>query len=58
MIFKETNLPGVFEIRLEPFHDARGFFARSWCQTEFEDHGLDPNVVQYNVSFNTRNAVA
>jgi hypothetical protein len=50
MIFKETNLPGVFEIRLEPFHDARGFFARSWCQTEFEDHGLDPNVVQCNDS--------
>jgi len=54
MIFQETNLPGVFEIRLEPFHDARGFFARSWCQTEFESHGLNPNVVQCNVSFNTR----
>ena len=54
MIFQETNLPGVFEIRLEPFHDARGFFARSWCQKEFENHGLNPNVVQCNVSFNTR----
>jgi dTDP-4-dehydrorhamnose 3,5-epimerase len=54
MIFQETNLPGVFEIRLEPFRDARGFFARSWCQKEFEDHRLNPNVVQCNVSFNTR----
>jgi dTDP-4-dehydrorhamnose 3,5-epimerase len=54
MIFQETNLPGVFEIRLELFHDARGFFARSWCQTEFESHGLNPSVVQCNVSFNTR----
>ena len=52
MIFQETNLPGVFEIRLEPFHDARGFFARCWCQKEFENHGLNPNVVQCNVSFN------
>jgi dTDP-4-dehydrorhamnose 3,5-epimerase len=54
MIFQETNLPGVFEIQLKPFHDARGFFARSWCQKEFEDHGLNANVVQCNVSFNTR----
>jgi dTDP-4-dehydrorhamnose 3,5-epimerase len=54
MIFQETNLSGVFEIRLEPVNDARGFFARSWCQTEFEDHGLNPNVLQCNVSFNTR----
>ena len=54
MIFKETKLPGVFEVHIEPSHDARGFFARSWCQKEFESHGLDPNVVQCNVSFNAR----
>lgn len=54
MIFQETNLPGVFEIRMERFRDARGFFARSWCQKEFENHGLNPEVVQCNVSFNTR----
>lgn len=54
MIFQETNLPGVFEIHLKPFRDVRGFFARSWCQKEFEDHGLNANVVQCNVSFNTR----
>jgi dTDP-4-dehydrorhamnose 3,5-epimerase len=52
MIFKETNLPGVFEIRLEPSHDGRGFFARSWCQREFENYRLNRNVVQCNVSFN------
>ena len=54
MTFHETALPGVFEIRLEPIPDARGFFARSWCQKEFESHGLNPRVVQCNVSFNTR----
>lgn len=54
MIFQETKLPGVFEIQLEPLPDDRGFFARSWCQKEFEDHALNPNVVQCNVSFNTR----
>lgn len=54
MIFQETKLSGVFEIRLEPVHDNRGFFARSWCQKEFENRGLDPKVVQCNVSFNKK----
>ena len=54
MNFCDTKLPGVFEIRLDPRHDERGFFARSWCQREFEEHGLNPKVVQCNVSFNSR----
>jgi dTDP-4-dehydrorhamnose 3,5-epimerase len=52
MIFKETKLPGVFEIELERRNDERGFFARSWCQEEFAGHGLNPKLVQCNVSFN------
>ncbi len=54
MLFHETKLPGAFEIHLEPHLDDRGFFARSWCQKEFEAHGLNPKLVQCNVSFNTR----
>jgi dTDP-4-dehydrorhamnose 3,5-epimerase len=54
MIFCETKLPGVFEIGLDLHRDERGFFARSWCQKEFEVHGLNPKVVQCNVSFNAR----
>jgi dTDP-4-dehydrorhamnose 3,5-epimerase len=54
MTFHETKLAGVFEIRLEPKYDERGFFARSWCQREFECNGLNPKIVQCNVSFNTR----
>ena len=54
MIFLETKLQGVFEIHLDPHGDERGFFARSWCQKEFEHQGLDPKLVQCNVSFNTR----
>jgi len=52
MKFHETNLPGVFEIHIEPATDERGFFARSWCQKEFEDHGLNSNLVQCSVSLN------
>jgi dTDP-4-dehydrorhamnose 3,5-epimerase len=54
MIFHETKLSGVFEIRLEPQSDERGLFARSWCQKEFEEYGLNPRLVQCNVSFNTK----
>lgn len=55
MIFCETKLHGVFEIQLEPISDQRGFFARSWCQKEFESHGLNSRLVQCNVSLNIRN---
>lgn len=53
MIFQETKLQGVFEIHLELRHDERGFFARSWCEKEFAEHGLNPRLVQCNISFNT-----
>jgi dTDP-4-dehydrorhamnose 3,5-epimerase len=33
----------------------RGFFARSWCQREFEEHDLNSRLVQCNISFNRRN---
>ena len=54
MQFVETSLPGVFEIRIEPHCDQRGFFARTWCEQEFAAHGLNPRLVQCNVSFNSR----
>lgn len=54
MIFSETPLRGAFVIDLEPLRDARGFFARAFCQREFEEIGLDPRVAQCNVSFNPK----
>ena len=54
MTFHQTKLPGIFEIHLEPQPDERGFFARSWCQRQFEEQGLNPRLAQCNVSFNTR----
>ena len=53
MIFTQTNLAGVFEIRIEPSCDERGFFARSWCRREFESHGLNSELDQCNISFKT-----
>jgi len=54
MTFHKTKLAGVFEIHLEPNSDERGFFARTWCETEFESHGLKPKIVQCSVSFNVK----
>lgn len=52
MIFTETKLAGAFIIELEKLEDERGFFALSWSESEFAARGLEPRVVQCNVSFN------
>jgi dTDP-4-dehydrorhamnose 3,5-epimerase len=54
MIFSETNLKGAFLIEPERKEDQRGFFARTWCCEEFEDHGLNPTLVQCSLSFNKK----
>jgi dTDP-4-dehydrorhamnose 3,5-epimerase len=54
MKFHKAKIAGVFEVCLEPRTDDRGFFARAWCQKEFEARGLNSKVVQCNISRNTR----
>ncbi len=54
MIFSETQLAGAFLITPERITDKRGFFARSWCTQEFAARGLNPQLVQCNISFNQR----
>lgn len=50
----DTPLAGLYIVEIEPIHDDRGFFARSFCTREFQAHGLEPRVVQCNISFNER----
>jgi dTDP-4-dehydrorhamnose 3,5-epimerase len=52
MQFTETQLKGAFIVDLEQRQDHRGFFARTFCATEFEAHNLLPTVAQCNLSFN------
>lgn len=52
MRFTETTLAGAFVIELEQREDSRGFFARTFCQHEFAEHGLNTNIAQVNVAFN------
>ena len=52
MLFTETELKGAFVIDLERREDNRGFFARTFCQNEFSEHGLKPVIAQANIGFN------
>lgn len=54
MIFEKTRLAGVFEIQVNRLVDERGFFTRTWCQQEFEEHGLNGRLAQCSLSFNAR----
>lgn len=53
MIFTETKLKGAFILDLNRLKDNRGYFARAFCQKEFEEHGLKPTIAQANVAFST-----
>jgi dTDP-4-dehydrorhamnose 3,5-epimerase len=52
MRFEDTTVQGVVLITPEQFADERGFFARTWGQDIFEARGLNPHVVQRNLSYN------
>ena len=54
MRFTETALPGAYIVEPERHEDARGFFARTWCQREAVVYGLNPRLVQCSISFNLR----
>ena len=54
MIFTETTLKNAYVIELEKREDHRGFFARTWDKKEFEEHNLNSNLVQCNVSFSKK----
>jgi len=54
MLFRETVLKGAYVVEPERIVDERGFFSRTWCRSEFEAHGLNPSLVQCNVSYNVK----
>jgi dTDP-4-dehydrorhamnose 3,5-epimerase len=54
LIFKPTDLPGAYVIEPDRRSDVRGHFARTYCEKEYADHGLEPHISQCSVSFNLR----
>lgn len=54
MLFNETILSGAFLVEPECHKDARGLFARTFCEEEFAARGLSSRVAQCSLSFNDR----
>jgi dTDP-4-dehydrorhamnose 3,5-epimerase len=52
MIISSTSIADARIIELEPAYDERGFFARTWCRREMEQHGLCVEIAQESISFN------
>jgi len=52
MLLEKTPLAGVLVTSVQKIEDERGFFARTFCQQEFSDAGIDLQLVQTNVSGN------
>jgi dTDP-4-dehydrorhamnose 3,5-epimerase len=54
MRFVETELAGAYVIEAELREDDRGYFARAFDASLFEQHGLNPFNAQSNLSHNHR----
>ena len=54
MKFAALQIPGAWVIDPDLLGDERGFFARTFCRKEFEQHGLSGDLAQCNVSFNRK----
>jgi len=52
MKFVPLLLSGAYVVELEPIHDDRGFFARTWCADEFKTWGLSTKLAQCSLSYN------
>lgn len=50
MNFSTTSLPGVWLIDLELREDERGFLARTYCEREFGERGLNTRWPQCNLT--------
>jgi dTDP-4-dehydrorhamnose 3,5-epimerase len=54
MNFIQTELAGATIVEPQRREDARGWFARVYCEREFAEHGLPPRVAQTNMSLTRR----
>lgn len=57
MKFNATGIEGAFVIELEKMQDDRGYFARTFCQNEFDSHGLSTSWAQANTAFSNKKGV-
>ena len=51
MIFAKTKFADAFVVELGKHEDARGFFARAWCDHEFAAQDINAQWVQANLAY-------
>ena len=54
MKFLATDIDGAYLVEWETFDDDRGYFARTRSDEEFAAHGLNNELSECSVSFNSR----
>lgn len=54
MEFHSARLLDADLVQLEPAHDKRSFFARTFCVEECAAHGLETSFPQHSISFSAR----
>ena len=52
MIFNKTPIDGLYLIKEKKIEDDRGFFARTYCDDEFNKNNLETTWFQSNRSYN------
>ncbi len=52
MEFEPLTIGGAYVVKSIRHDDDRGYFARAWCQREFESAGQTVSFVQTSLSFN------
>lgn len=52
VIFQELRLRSAYLIDIDTVDDSRGFFARTYCSREFQEHRLTTQFPQSSIAFN------
>lgn len=52
--FKPTEIEGLWVVESKPAEDDRGFFARTYCEQLFDEHGLNTFWPQQNLTLTRR----
>ena len=53
----KTDFKGLYVIEPDVFEDSRGYFFESYNKEKYEEHGIDVNFVQDNISKSVRGTV-
>ncbi len=54
MKFSKASAPGLWLVELDLREDERGFLARTYCETEFAEHGLNTRWPQCNLTLTNK----